>query len=88
MSKICVEIEMDTDTQQFTVAECPPKDEAMPGEDAGEPAGQAFGSLADAMQAATVILSKGGQQSPDQARQSVMAGYKKAGNRPMPGMGM
>jgi len=85
MATICVEIEIDTETGNLTVAECPPGEEKMAGEEGNEPAGQSFTNIDEAMKAVAAILTQG-QQTPDQVRQSVMTGYKKAGNRPMMGM--
>lgn len=77
---------MDADTGQTTVAECEPKAEMMAGEEGGEPKGQTFGSVDEALQAAKAMLAAGGAQGPEDAKASIMAGYNKAGNRPMVGM--
>jgi hypothetical protein len=63
----CVEINLSEDGT-FTVAECEPKEEAVPGEESG----QAFASAEEAMQAAMQILTAGQVQDPGKAQGSAL----------------
>ena len=85
MAKKCVEIELDTETGEFTVAECPPKEEAMPGEESGEPAGQSFQSPEEALKAAMQILTEDGSTPEEQAQAGYDKGAKPASTRPAVG---
>lgn len=69
MGKICVEIQLDTDSGQFSVAECPPG-EAMEG--------QTFASAEEAMAAAAQMLqagAQGGGQTTGDLKAAMQGGY-------------
>lgn len=95
--KKCVEIEIDTDTGNIHVMECAPKEEMgesmesgmqgemTQGEGMGEGKMQDFEDMDSALQFAAQLLAGETRQSAAQAKQSIMAGYKKAGNRPIMG---
>lgn len=80
--KKCVEITIDTETGDLHVMECPPREEMM---EADGGVMQDFQDMESAMKYAATLLTGETRQSPDEARQSVMAGYNRAGNRPMMG---
>lgn len=89
MSKVCVEIEMDTETGDLTVAECAPKEEAMAGEESGEPAGQSFSDIESALKAAAELLTAGRQPDGMGAmKEAMQGGYDKVARKPpQAGMG-
>lgn len=72
----CVEIDL-ADDGTYSVSECPPKEEAMPGEEGGE-GGQTFDNAEDAMAAAMELLSS--DRVPDEM--GAQTGYDK-GAKPM-----
>jgi hypothetical protein len=84
MSKICVEVEIDTETGDITVAECPPGED-MPGEESGEPAGQSFQDIKSALAAVEQMLTAPREdQGPSELEAAMSDGYSKvAGKRPM-----
>lgn len=67
MSKVCVEIEIDTETGDLSVYECAPKEPME-----GEPAGETFQDIDSALQAAAAILT--GERSETNELQDAMAG--------------
>lgn len=84
--KKCVEITIDTETGDLHVMECPPREEMTEAEGMAEGGEmQDFQDMESAMKYAATLLTGETRQSPDEARQSVMAGYNRAGNRPMMG---
>ena len=89
MAKICVEIELDTDTGEYRVYECEPKDE-MGELESAEPGGQSFASSEEALAAAAEMLqagaTSGGQtQTTDDLKAAMQGGYDRA-RGPMPSM--
>ena len=72
----CVEIEM-KDDGTFSVAECEPKAEAVPGEEQGEPTGQSFPDVKSALMSAGQMLMSAGN---DEAKAGIQAGYDKVAN--------
>ena len=86
--KKCVEISIDTDTGNIHVMECAPKEEIGEGMEGGMPGKMRdFEDMESAMQFVAELLTGETRQSPEQARESMMTGYKRAGNRPIMGGG-
>lgn len=72
MPKICIEIELDTDTGSYAVGKCEPKEEAAGGEGASDMAGeQQFDNVDDALAAAKDLLSGGASSENTDVRNQV-----------------
>lgn len=80
----CVEISMSADGS-FTVYECEPKEEMAMGEEEGEPAGQSFDNMDEALQAAAELLTSDTRSAEDQQMAGYQKGAKPASDRPSVG---